>query len=88
MANDDQGRVAGVIVDILQAHIYGTFTVIFQNLNLVAEGADSRFDQFKVDGRHLRAEQGVVLLHLLGKDDTVVSAGYNFALEMLLLAHL
>ena len=83
-----QGRIAGIVVDILQTHIYSLFTVIFQNLDLVAKGADGWFDQIKVDGGHLRAEQGVVLLHLFGKDETVVSAGHYFALEMLLLAHL
>ena len=88
LSDNHRGRVAGIVVDILQTHIYSLFTVIFQNLDLVAKGADGWFDQIKVDGGHLRAEQGVVLLHLFGKDDTVVSAGHYFALEMLLLAHL
>ena len=41
---------------------------VLQNLQVVAEAADRRFDELEMDRRHLRAEQRVVLFHLLRED--------------------
>ena len=54
---------------------------------MVAAGANGRFQQIKVDGRHLRAEKRVILLHFLCKNHTVVGAGHNFMMIMLLVTH-
>ena len=86
LSDDDQRRVACVVVDVFQTDIDRISAVILEYLNVVSKCADCRLNQLKVDRRHLRAQERVVLLHLFGEDDTVVSARYDLALKVLLVA--
>ena len=87
LTDDDQGWVAGIIIYILESHVDGAAVVILENFNLVSKGADSWLQQVEVNGRHLRAEDCVILFHGLGKDSSVVSAGYDFMAIVFLIPH-
>ena len=61
--------------------------MVLKDFDIVAKGPDCRLHQIKVDGRHLGAEKGVVLLHFLCKYHAVIGAGNDFALIMALVSH-
>ena len=66
LAGDQDGRVADVVVHVLQARVHRTVVHAGQKLQVVAEAMEDLHQQIEVDGRHLRAEDGVArLLHLL-----------------------
>ena len=88
MSDDNEGRIAGVVIYILESHIHGVAVVVLQNLNLITKGADGRLQKVKMDGRHLGAEKGIILFHLLGEHYPVVSAGHHLALKMSLVPDL
>ena len=88
MSDDYEGRVAGVVIYILESHVHCVSVVVLQYLNLISKGADSRLQKVKMNGRHLGAEKGVILLHLLGKHHPVIGAGHHPALKMSLVPYL
>ena len=49
MTDNDQGWIAGIIIYVLKTYIYGIAVVVLQDLHVIAESADCRFDQVKVD---------------------------------------
>ena len=88
MSDDNEGRVAGVVIYILESHVHCVSVVVLQYLNLISKGADSRLQKVKMNGRHLGAEKGVILLHLLGEHYPVIGAGHHPALKMSLVPYL
>ena len=88
MSDDNEGRVAGVVIYILESHVHGVAVVVLQYFNLISKGADSRLQQVKMNGRHLRTEKGVILFHLLGEHYAVIGAGHHPALKMSLVPYL
>ena len=82
LADDDKGWIAGVVIYILEPHVYGGAVIIFQYLKVVAKSPDSRFQQVKVDGGHLGTQDGVILFHVLSKQYPVVGAGNHLSVKM------
>ena len=64
LADDEQGRIARVVVYILQPLVHDVRTVVFQDLHVVALLAQHIDNHAEVDGRHLRNEQLVRGAHL------------------------
>ena len=53
LSDDNEGRVTGVVIYILESHVHGVAVVVLQYFNLISKGADSRLQQVKMNGRHL-----------------------------------
>lgn len=68
----DQRRVAGVIIDILQADVHGLAVICFsENFQVITGSVEGRFDQVKMDRGHLRTENRITLTHFFCKDHPV-----------------
>ena len=63
----DDGRIAGVVVDIGQSFIHCLFVHAWQHLDVVAAFGHGVRDKLEVDGRHLRCQQRMTLAHFLSK---------------------
>ena len=68
LADDQQGGVAGVVVDILEALVHNTAVVGGKHIHLIALALQQLLQHTEVDGEHLGHQEGVLLLHLLGKE--------------------
>ena len=54
LSHRDEGRIAGVIVDVFEPRVYGAAVVIAQDLEIVAFRVESSLQQPEMDRRHLR----------------------------------
>ncbi len=70
LADDQQGGVAGVVVDVFEALIHDAPVVGGEHIHLVALALQQLLHHAEVDGEHLGHQEGVLLLHLLGKKKT------------------
>ena len=70
LADDQQGGVAGVVVDVFQTLVHHVAAVVVQLVHLVALQQQQLAEQLKVDGQHLRHQNGVFVPHLLGEQQT------------------
>ena len=75
LTNGQQSRVAGVIMHVLQALLGHRVAGVFQKFQVVTLPAEDALQQLKVDGQHLRHQNGMGLLHGGGK-----LRGLNFVL--------
>ena len=75
LAYHHQGWIAGIVIYILQSHVYCLLVIIGQYLDVVAGSLEGRLQKLKMDRRHLRAENGVILTHLFGKGNLLYSGG-------------
>ena len=67
LAHGEDGRVADVVVHVLEAGVHGTLVNRGEKHQVVAIVTQHRLGKLKVHGAHLRREDSVVrLLHLLG----------------------
>ena len=86
LTDHDDGRVAGIVVHVLETRIDRCPVCVVQNFDLITAGADGRLDQLEVDRGHLRAEDGVALvLHVLRKELSIIAGRTQRTLVMLLL---
>ena len=53
-----------------------------ENLELIAKAPHRGLNQAEMDGRHLRAQDGVILFHLLCEEHAAVRAGNHRFLKM------
>lgn len=89
LPDGDEGRIAGVVVDKLEAHIHRAAVIAVQQDDVVARLPEHRLEQFEVNGRHLRTEQGITgFLHLLGELGPVIGSGYRMRHDAVFLAHI
>ena len=65
-----QGRVAGVVVDVLQPLVHHCLPLIVQLHHIVAFQLKHLLEHPEVDGEHLGHQDGVFFLHLLGEQET------------------
>ena len=72
LADDQQGRIAGVVVDIFQAQLCHSTAAVAQNFALVAVVAQGVLQQAELGNGHVGDEDGVGLLHLRGKFGVIV----------------
>ena len=71
LADDQQGGIAGVVMDIFQAQLADLAAAVAQQLHLVALVLHSRRQDAELHGGHVRDEDGVGLLHILGENGIV-----------------
>ena len=64
LADHEERRVAGVVVDIFEAEINCPAVVVGQDDQVVSAGPHGGLDELKVDRRHLRAQDRIVFAHL------------------------
>ena len=57
------GGIAGVVIDVLQAHIHRLAGGIVQDLHMVAVTAEHRLDHIKMNRGHLRRQNGIALVN-------------------------
>ncbi len=67
LADDQQRRIAGIVVDILQAQLCHGTAAVAQHLALVALVAQCVLQQSELGNGHVGDEDGMGLLHLRGK---------------------
>ena len=85
LPDHDDGRVARVVVDILQPDIHGGAGVVVKDRHMIAVAGEDRLQNIKMDRTHLRRENGVaVLAHLFGKLRAVISSRTRLRLDPLL----
>ena len=72
LADDQQRRVAGVVVDVFQAQLGHRAAAVAQDLALVALVFQRIFEQPELGDCHVGDEDGVGLLHLLGEFGVMV----------------
>ena len=66
----DQNRwITGIIIDVFQSFIHSVLVYGRQNLYVISALAERRLQESKMNRRHLRRQERVILLHLLGKYD-------------------
>ena len=70
LADDQQGGVAGVVVDVLQPFVHHCLPLIVQLHHIVAFQLKHLLEHPEVDGEHLGHQDGVFFLHLLGEQET------------------
>ena len=69
LADDDDRRVARVVVDVFQADLHGGAARVLQDAHLQARAREQRGEEAEVDRGHLGREDLVSgLAHLLGED--------------------
>ncbi len=67
LADDQQGGVAGVVVDVFETLVHNATVVGGEHIHLVALALQQLLHHAEVDGQHLGHEEGVFLLHLFGE---------------------
>ena len=67
LADDQQGRVAGVVVHILQAQLRHLTAAVAQHFHMIALIFQRRRQHGKMQGQHVGNQDGVGLFHLLSK---------------------
>ena len=72
LSDHDQRRIAGVIIYIFKSQVYGILSGSGQYNNLQPAGAKCCLQQIKMKRRHVRAEDGIILPPLSGKDHTLI----------------
>ena len=77
LADDHDCRVTGVVVHVFEAGFHVAAARVLQDVELVAAGADDRLDQGHVDRAHLRADNRIVLLHVLDELLTMRVSGHG-----------
>ena len=88
LTDDDDGRVAGIVVHVLETRIDRGPVCVVQDFDMITAGADSRLDQLEVDRGHLWAEDSVALvLHLLREELTIIACRTQCPLVVLLLPY-
>ena len=70
LADDQQGGIAGVVVDIFQALVHNPSVVGGEHLHLVALVLENPGNEIEVDWKHGGKEDGILFLHLLSKEET------------------
>ena len=83
LAGDQDGGVADVVVDVLEAGLDGTGVDGRQELHVVAKALEDWNQQLEVYGRHLGGQDGPALvLHLLGELNAGELGGLGLALHI------
>ena len=77
LADDHDGRVAGVIVHVFEAGFHIATARMLQDVELVPTGTNHRFDQGHMNRAHLRANNRIVLLHVLDELLTMRVSGHG-----------
>ena len=72
LADDQQRRIAGVVVDVFQAQLRHSAAAVAQYLALVAVVAQGVSQQTELGNGHVGDEDGVGLLHLRGEFRVIV----------------
>ena len=72
LANDQQGRIAGIVVDIFQAQLCHSTAAVAQDLALVAVVAQGVLQQAELGNGHVGDEDGMRFLHLRGEFRIIV----------------
>ena len=82
LAGHQDGRVADVVVDVLEARLHGALVHGRQQHHVEARALEKNLEQVKVDRRHLRHEDGVAgLLHVLGVADLLEGGTGGLAVD-------
>lgn len=68
-----QRWIAGIIVYIFQAYVYSLFVVIRQYLKVISGCVECRLQKLEMDGRHLWAENCIILTHFFGEYDLFIA---------------
>ena len=69
LADDQEGGVAGVVVDVLLSGVHDALAGGVEGLHLEALPLQQAGHHAEVDGEHLGHEEGVLLFHLLGEEE-------------------
>ena len=72
LADDQKGGITGVVVDIFQPLVHDAPVVGGEHIHLIALQLQKLAEHTEVDGQHLGHEDGILLLHLLGEQQTPV----------------
>ena len=83
LTDDQQSRVAGVVVDVFQAQLCHGAAAVAQDLALVAVVAQGVFQQPELGNGHVGDEDGVGLLHLRGKFGIIVFHRFLLCIRLL-----
>ena len=83
LADDQQGRIAGVVVDVFQAQLCHGAAAVAQDLALVAVAAQGVFQQPELGNGHVGDEDGVGQLHLRGKFGIIVFHRFLLCIRLL-----
>ena len=67
LSNNDERRVAGIVIYIFQAYINCLFVVVRENLKPISGSSKGSFEHFKMNRRHLRTKNSMCRLHFLCK---------------------
>ena len=76
LADDQQGGVAGVVVDIFQPLVHHRPPLVVQLVHVIALQLQQLAEHAEVDGQHLGHQNGILLLHLLGEQQAAVFIVY------------
>ena len=88
LSHHNDGGVAGIVVYIFETRVDGRAVCVLQHYDVVAVGPDGGLNELKVDGRHLRAENGIFLrLHFLGEELPLIACRAQGPGIMLFLPH-
>ena len=69
--------VAGVIVHVFEAGFHIATARVLQDVELIPTGTNHRFDQGHMNRAHLRANNRIVLLHVLDELLTMRVSGHG-----------
>ena len=72
LTDDQQGRIAGVVVDVFQAQLCHGTAAVAQDRTLVALAAQCVLHEPELGNGHVGDEDGMGLLHLRGKFGIIV----------------
>ncbi|MPN58783.1 hypothetical protein SDC9_206497 [bioreactor metagenome] len=70
LADDQQGGVAGVVVDVFEALVHNAPVVGVEHVDFIALVFQNTLEHGKVHRQHLGHQEGVFLLHFLGEQES------------------
>ena len=86
LADHTDGRIAGIIVDILQTDIDRFLVTVRKKIYIQSLASEGRDQQIKVKRRHVRRQDRImIVLHLFRVDDTVMGTAVKVTFDMVLL---
>ena len=77
LPDDEQGRIAGVVINVFETHVNRVTVIVGQYLHMEATRIKGRFQKPEMDRGHLRAEDRVLVAHFLCENKALELGGYD-----------
>ena len=89
LSHHGDGRETGIVIDEFQTHIHGAAVIVVKDYDVVTVLSKYRFQQVKMNGTHLRRQDGVaIVIHLLDEFCALIGIVARYGKNLLFTAHI